>query len=416
MAKAPALGMFQRDSLVDFDRGSRNRGSSHGLVNWLHGLYLAVAGLLLAPICSAESDVPMGLKSVGDPVVIRQHTETVHAIALTPDGTGVISGGLDSQINAFLLKNGSPEFMGGQTHWDGIHDLELLPSPQGLFIVSCSRTRWPNTSGTLRLATSNGNWQRSTGGAVGSNFNAVALSGTGLIAVGGNDRNFGNLRVFDLTRLDMNAKAAEGSLDPCEIKPTAGAFPSYVASLTFAPPPKGKANSMLLGVGCATGIIKVVSVSKSGIVESPTTFQGHGIDAVIFGLAFSSDGQVLISAASDSTIRFWIPQNGTEITQRRITTSALTSFNFEPQSGLLVSGHSDGTVRIFDTQGGPTPVLEVKTNRPFPIRGVVIVSLPSTSGKKTSKKPIQRPRIWRIAAGDEDKAATIWTIESVVAK
>ena len=251
---------------------------------------------------------------------------------------------------------------------------------------------------------------------MGSNFNAVALSGTGLIAVGGNDRNFGNLRIFDLTQLNMNAKALDGSLDPCEIKPTAGAFPSWVASLAFVPTPKGKVTSVSLGVGCATGVIKVVSVSKSGIIESPIKFQGHDSNAVVFGLAFTNDGRTLISAASDSTIRFWNPQNGVEFTPRRITAYAMTSFKYEPQTGLLVTGSSDGTVRIFDTQGESAPALEVKTNRSFPIRGVDIVSLPSTSGKKTSKKPIQRPRVWRIAAGDEDKAATVWTIESVVAK
>ena len=391
MSTACVLWMFSIVFPVSCGRGSCICDGTANMTIVLRGLYFVVAGLLFAPLCSADPAVPLMLKSVGDPIVIRQHTEAVNAMALTLDGTGVISGGLDSQINAFILKDGSSEFVGGQTHWDGIHDLELLPSPQGLFVVTCSRTRWPNTSGSLRLATSNGKWQRSTGGALGSNFNAVSLSGTGLIAVGGNDRNFGNLRVFDLTRLDMNAKAAEGSLDPCEIKPTAGAFPSYVASLAFASPPKGKAISMLLGVGCATGIIKVVSVSKSGIVELPTKFSGHGNDAVIFGLAFSSDGQSLISAASDSTIRFWNPQNGAELVQGRISTSALTSFKFDRQTGLLATGHSDGTVRVFDTHATPKPVLELSTNRPFPIRCVDIVSLTPAPIRKTSKKPIKKP-------------------------
>jgi|GEM_PF-5685540 len=376
-------------------------------------LMLAICSIVPLTVCSMTTTTA-GMKSAAAAVVIRRHTEAVTAVQLTPDGQRVISGGLDSQLGAYRLSDTDSEFIGEITHYDGVHDIELIPMGQITLIASCSRTRWPNTSGTLQVSTPDGKWNRRTGGTIACHFNATALSPAGLIAVGGNDNRLGNLRVFNLTLLDTNNKEKDGSLDACEIKPTTGSFPSAVTSLAFAPyaivkGKKAQTPPIMLAVGCETGIIKLVTISEQGVVESPVEFKGYPADAKILGLGFTEDGQTLVTGGSDSTIRFWNVQTGKELSGKRITSSNVSSFRFEPKSGLITTGCSEGNIRVFSPNNGQQPALELSTGRGFSIRCMDMVLL--SSGKKSNKKSAAVPQKWRLAVGDEDKAVTIWTIE-----
>lgn len=69
-------------------------------------------------------------------------------------------------------------------------------------------------------------------------------------------------------------------------------------------------------------------------------------------LAFSHDGQYLISASGDATIKFWHIESGTLHLSLHGHSSSVTSFAFTPDGLHLISGGEDGTMRLWDRRTG----------------------------------------------------------------
>jgi WD40 repeat protein len=70
----------------------------------------------------------------------------------------------------------------------------------------------------------------------------------------------------------------------------------------------------------------------------------------ITALAFSSDGNLLVSGAKDNTIIVWDAQSGSLLKVLQGHTGAISSLAFSPDDKLLYSGSLDGTVIIWNIE------------------------------------------------------------------
>ena len=86
------------------------------------------------------------------------------------------------------------------------------------------------------------------------------------------------------------------------------------------------------------------------IARERNIFQGH--EEAVTSVAFSPDGQIIVSGSDDKTVRLWDLQ-GNLIGQPFRHESCVTSVTFSPDGQMIVSGTDGKTVRLWDLQGHP---------------------------------------------------------------
>ncbi|KIJ58283.1 hypothetical protein HYDPIDRAFT_59527, partial [Hydnomerulius pinastri MD-312] len=86
----------------------------------------------------------------------------------------------------------------------------------------------------------------------------------------------------------------------------------------------------------------------------PTAVQvllGH--TSSIWSVAYSPDGQHIVSGSSDKTIRIWNARTGQLVTDPlQGHTSSINSVAYSPDGQHIVSGSSDKTIRIWNARTG----------------------------------------------------------------
>ncbi|MBN8620592.1 MAG: protein kinase [Anaerolineae bacterium] len=98
--------------------------------------------------------------------------------------------------------------------------------------------------------------------------------------------------------------------------------------------------------------------SESGAVLR--TFSGH-INQVL-SVQFNSTGTEIVSASADSTVRVWDSVTGESLQVYRLGNSRIFSAVFHPRNHLIASASSEDTIRLWNVQ--PIPL-----NRPLVLRG-----------------------------------------------
>lgn len=77
--------------------------------------------------------------------------------------------------------------------------------------------------------------------------------------------------------------------------------------------------------------------------KSLSSWKAH--DGSIYGLLFLDRDQLLLSAGHDGTIALW--ENNGQLRLRRPTPSPITDLSGDREAGLVVTGHADGTTRVW---------------------------------------------------------------------
>ncbi|KAF7971363.1 hypothetical protein HWV62_21314 [Athelia sp. TMB] len=241
------------------------------------------------------------------------HTNTVWAVAYSPDGKRIASASEDKTIRVRDTETGEEVGLPFRGHTAAIRSIAY--SPSGHRIVSGSK------DGTMRM------WDPDTGELVGSPFkhsdsgNYVAYSPDGNHIVLGSPN--GTVSIWDVGTGKATEKAIEGM------------FVAYS--------PDG--SHIVSGQGRTVIISDGVTGEAVGV-----PLEGHS-DQVNCAM-YSPDGTLVASCSSDHTIRLWDAETRQAVRVLEGHTGPVVSVAFSPDGAYLVSGSDDKTICVWDVKAG----------------------------------------------------------------
>lgn len=248
--------------------------------------------------------------------VLTAHRGEVFAVAYSPDGQMVASGGADRVIHLWEPTTGRllRDFQG---HLGAVRGLAF--SPDGRLLLSGSAdgsARFWDVSAARELRAVSVNF-----GAV----RAVAFSPDGRVAaIGGDD---GTLRLLDVG----NGK---------ELRSLRGTF-GVIGATTFSP------DGRQVVIGCSDGTVRLIDVA-TGLQRLSLSGQSGAVQAV----AYAPNGRWLVSGGQGGELVLWDVDARREHLRMAGHQGDVAGVRFSTDGRTLVSGGADGTVRVWDVASG----------------------------------------------------------------
>jgi WD40 repeat protein len=116
---------------------------------------------------------------------------------------------------------------------------------------------------------------------------------------------------------------------------------SWVCSVAFSP----DGQQIVSGSGDST--VRVWDACTGAALQ---TLKGHS--SYVNSVAFSPDGQQIVSGSYDSIVRVWDACTGAALQMLKGHSSSVSSVAFSPDGQQIVSGSGDSTVRVWDAHTG----------------------------------------------------------------
>lgn len=107
-------------------------------------------------------------------------------------------------------------------------------------------------------------------------------------------------------------------------------------------------NGFTLAAADGAGIIHLWLLQD--FVKLPSTLQGH--EGPVWSVGYDPTGNRLVSGGSDGTVRLWDLVMGTEQAALRGHEGPVLSVVFSPDGTQIASAGSDGTIRLWDAENG----------------------------------------------------------------
>ena len=286
---------------------------------------------------------------------LEGHTDSVVAVAISPDGTRVVSGGRDGTVRVWNLADGRLErTLEGYVVWS------VAVSPDGTRIVSGSwRTVqvWNFADGRLERTLEGHSLAVTT----------VAASPDGKRVVSGSsDR---TVRVWNL---------ADGRLER-----TLEGHTGLVVAVAVSP----DGTRVFSGGGDRT--VRVWSLADGRLER---TLKGH----TVWSVAVYPDGTRIVSGGPDEE-RFWNRMNWRLERTLKGHTYSVAAMAVSPDGSRVVSGDADGTVRVWNLAAGRMErTLEGHT---YAVAAVAAVAISPDGTRVVSGGGDRTVRVWNLADG-----------------
>jgi WD40 repeat protein len=336
------LGRLPVSSTPDID-ALRSQASEHKSFPWLRPLGPSLTPLAASLVrtlqCHTDSVTAVAVTPDGRHVVsdshdktlrvwelatgdtkttFQGHTSWVNAVAVTPDGRYVVSGSLDNTLRVWDLATGESK-TAPQGHTDSVNAVEVTPDYNRVVSGSDDKTLrvWDLATGESKTAL-----QGHT-----SDVRAVAVTPDGRHVVSGSDDN--TLRVWDLAS-GKTIRTLQGhtrSINAVAVTPDG----RYVVS--------GSDDKTLRVWDLASG-------------KTKKTLRGH--TSSVNAVAVTPDGRHVVSGSRDNTLRVWDLATGETKKTLRGHTSLVNAVAVTPDGRHVVSGSWDNTLRVWDLATGRT--------------------------------------------------------------
>jgi len=262
--------------------------------------------------------------------VLRINTEA-QALAISPDGRRMVSGGWDNKIT---LWNSSTQpitpILTIPLQGKGSILLDLAFSPDGRRIVSGSKQAGNHPAPTVHV------WDVNTGNIAMNLQNSlpmlcrsVAYSSRGTYIAAG---------CFSQITSKFTLQVWKGKTGFKLLNIDGLDFP-----VAFSPD-----ETRVTGGNLWSGTLKLLD-TRSG--QELLTIQGNRFKG-FYSVAFSKDGSQIISGNGDGTLKLWNAHTGQELLTYTGHTKGVNKVAFSPDGKRIASGGEDGTLRLWDKQSG----------------------------------------------------------------
>ncbi len=283
---------------------------------------------------------------------VLAHQGGVQALALSADGQLLLSGGLDRTLRLWEV----PRLHEKRLVADRVGPVEqVCLTAKAKWAACCSLPEGPKDCVVQLWDLGTGRVVRRLRGAT-APLRCVAVTADGRrVAAAGDDRTIrvwavdqpgspslslvGHTdRVSSVTFLPGNALLSGSddgtvrlwNLKTGEVKKTLSSHFGPVAAVAFGGPSRRLA---LAGSG-----VRIREADGTSL-----TLVGH--EGLVLCLAFSADGQFLLTGGSDRTVRLWRAEDGKELERHEGHADKVRAVVFNPDSTIGYSGSADGTLR-----------------------------------------------------------------------
>ncbi|MBG1264608.1 NACHT and WD40 repeat domain-containing protein [Nostoc commune] len=287
-----------------------------GHIDWVRAIAFSPNG---STLCSGGTDQNVKLWDVNTGECLKTltgHRERVRAVAFSPQGEILASGSDDRAVRLWSIPD-SKCYKILREHTGSV--LSVVFSPQGKILASASSDK------TVKL------WNFRTGECLKtlhghtSSVSSVAFNLDGQTLVSGGD--------------DQTVKLWNISDEKC--LRTFQGHSDRVRSVAFAP------SGNILASGSDDQTVKLWNFRTGECVQ---TLQGH--TSFVWSVVFSPDGQTLVSGSDDQTVRFWDVSTGQALRNLQGYNNGVWSVAFAPGGKTLISSSNDQTVKLWDVADG----------------------------------------------------------------
>jgi WD40 repeat protein len=292
----------------------------------------------------------------------------VSSVALSPDGRRVASGSDDRTIIMSWVEDGDSYVLVGDH--DAVTGIAFTPDGQRIISGSTDKSLriWNATDVSLSTSAPIGYPQRSMD---------IVLAALQLAEL---------QRQNELLAEALAAKTGQPANPPVRLKDQAGSDPRLVTSNTAF-----TSDHQRYAFATEDGTVHIQATEGNKQVVKPLV--GH-LDWV-FGVAFSRDGQRLVSGGADENVRLWNAVSGDLLREFRLGDHQLArGVAISPNGRRIVAGLDDGTLRMWDADNGQ------------PIGG------PMTGHTRGVSALAFSPDGALIVSGSDDKALRVWDAAS----